>query len=72
MNDTVFVALCKGAEQSDIWAFLLSIGGYEGLDGALYFIPENGYRVMKVIPPMEPPKIVNGKLPESDVLIELM
>jgi len=22
-------------------------GGYEGIDGALYFIPENGYRVMK-------------------------
>ena len=22
-------------------------GGYEGLDGCLYFIPENGYRVMK-------------------------
>lgn len=43
-----------------------------GLDGSLYFIPENGYRVMKVTPPAEPPKIVDGKLPEGDVKVELM
>lgn len=47
-------------------------GGYEGIDGCLYFIPENGYRVMKVTPPMAPPKIIDGKLPDNDVQIELM
>lgn len=47
-------------------------GAARGNDGSLYFIPENGYRVMRVIPPLEPPKIVDGKLPENDVLIELM
>jgi hypothetical protein len=43
-----------------------------GRDGSLYFIPENGYQVMRVTPPKEPPKIVEGKLPDGDVLIELM
>jgi len=47
-------------------------GGHVGLDGRLYFIPENGYRVMKVTPPKEPPKIIDGKLPEGDVLVEYM
>ena len=47
-------------------------GGYEGKDGCLYFIPENGYRVMKVIPPLKPPKLVDGKLPDNDVTIEMM
>jgi hypothetical protein len=47
-------------------------GGYEGKDGSLYFVPENGYRVMKVTPPLKPPKIVNGKLPDNDVTIEMM
>jgi DNA-binding beta-propeller fold protein YncE len=47
-------------------------GGHVGKDGCLYFIPENGYRVMKVTPPDAPPKIVNGKLPENDVKVELM
>jgi hypothetical protein len=46
--------------------------GAVGKDGSLYFIPENGYRVMRVTPPQQPPKIVDGKLPEDDVLIELM
>jgi hypothetical protein len=43
-----------------------------GKDGSLYFIPENGYRVMRVTPPMDPPQIINGKLPKDDVVIELM
>jgi len=47
-------------------------GALEGKDGSLYFIPENGYRVMRVTPPQFPPKIVDGKLPENDVKIELM
>ena len=47
-------------------------GAAQGKDGALYFIPENGYRVMRVLPPESPPKVVDGKLPEGDVLIELM
>lgn len=47
-------------------------GGHVGLDGSLYFIPENGYRVMKVTPPASPPKTANGKLPEGDVLIEML
>eukprot|EP00977_Amphora_coffeiformis_P009192 scaffold2094_cov146-Amphora_coffeaeformis.AAC.4 len=47
-------------------------GGACGLDGSLYFIPENGYRVLKVTPPESPPKIVDGKLPEGDVKLELL
>ena len=47
-------------------------GGHCGLDGRLYFIPENGYRVMVVTPPKQPPTIVDGKLPEDDVLVEYM
>lgn len=47
-------------------------GAAKGRDGSLYFIPENGYRVMRVTPPEKPPKIVDGKLPENDVKIELM
>lgn len=47
-------------------------GASMGKDGSLYFIPENGYRVMRVTPPEKPPKIVDGKLPENDVKIELM
>ena len=47
-------------------------GAAKGKDGSLYFIPENGYRVMKVTPPEKPPIIVDGKLPEDDVKIELM
>jgi hypothetical protein len=47
-------------------------GAAMGKDGSLYFIPENGYRVMKVTPPKKPPKITDGKLPDGDVLIELM
>jgi DNA-binding beta-propeller fold protein YncE len=47
-------------------------GGHVGKDGCLYFIPENGYRVLKVTPPDAPPKIVNGKLPDNDVKVELM
>lgn len=47
-------------------------GGHQGLDGSLYFIPENGYRVLKVTPPREPPKVIDGKLPEGDVVLELM
>jgi hypothetical protein len=43
-----------------------------GKDGSLYFIPENGYRVMRVTPPEKPPTIVDGKLPDNDVQIELM
>lgn len=47
-------------------------GAAMGKDGSLYFIPENGYRVMRVTPPEIPPTIVDGKLPENDVKIELM
>ena len=47
-------------------------GAAEGKDGSLYFIPENGYRIMRVTPPESPPTITNGKLPEEDVKIELM
>jgi len=53
--------------QADKWQ-----GAAMGKDGSLYFIPENGYRVMRVTPPEKPPMIVNGKLPEDDVKIELM
>lgn len=53
--------------QADKWQ-----GAAIGKDGALYFIPENGYRVMRVTPPEKPPKIVDGKLPEGDVKIELL
>ena len=42
------------------------------MDGCLYFIPENGYRVLRVIPPLKPPRIVDGKLPDDDVVIEMM
>lgn len=47
-------------------------GAAKGKDGSLYFIPENSYRVMRVTPPKHPPIIVDGKLPEDDVIIELM
>lgn len=47
-------------------------GAAKGKDGSLYFIPENSYRVMRVTPPEHPPNIVDGKLPEGDVKIELM
>ena len=47
-------------------------GAAKGKDGSLYFIPENSYRVMRVTPPEHPPTIVDGKLPEGDVKIELM
>ena len=47
-------------------------GGHCALDGRLYFIPENGYRVMMVTPPKQPPTIIDGKLPEGDVLVEYM
>ena len=47
-------------------------GAAKGKDGSLYFIPENSYRVMRVTPPKYPPTIVDGKLPEDDVIIELM
>lgn len=53
--------------QPDKWQ-----GAAMGKDGSLYFIPENGYRVMRVTPPASPPKIIDGKLPEGDVKIELM
>jgi hypothetical protein len=45
-------------------------GGHAGLDGSLYFIPENGFRVLKVTPPKEPPLVIDGQLPENDVVIE--
>eukprot|EP00529_Nitzschia_sp_RCC80_P013098 CAMPEP_0113511318 /NCGR_PEP_ID=MMETSP0014_2-20120614/38646_1 /TAXON_ID=2857 /ORGANISM="Nitzschia sp." /LENGTH=596 /DNA_ID=CAMNT_0000407409 /DNA_START=236 /DNA_END=2026 /DNA_ORIENTATION=+ /assembly_acc=CAM_ASM_000159 len=54
-------------DQKDKWQ-----GAAIGLDGTLYFIPENGYRVLKVTPPEAPPEIVDRKLPEGDVKIELM
>jgi hypothetical protein len=47
-------------------------GASMGKDGALYFIPENGLRVMRVTPPKSPPEIVDGKLPEGDVQIDLL
>jgi len=47
-------------------------GGHVGVDGNLYFIPENGYRVLKVITPQTAPKLVDGKLPEGDVTIEML
>lgn len=47
-------------------------GAAKGKDGSLYFIPENSYRVMRVTPPKNPPTIIDGKLPEDDVKIELM
>lgn len=54
-------------DQKDKWQ-----GAALGKDGALYFIPENGYRVLKLTPAESPPHIVDGKLPEGDVKIELM
>jgi hypothetical protein len=47
-------------------------GGSVGKDGCLYFMPENGYRVLKVTPPEKPPVLVNGKLPENDVKLEFL
>lgn len=47
-------------------------GGHQGRDGSLYFIPENGYRVLRVTPPAKPPKVVDGKLPDGDVKLELL
>jgi hypothetical protein len=47
-------------------------GGHVGKDGCLYFIPENGYRVLKVTPPEVPPMIIDGKLPDGDVKLELL
>lgn len=47
-------------------------GGHMGKDGCLYFIPENGYRVLKVTPPDKPPIILDGKLPDGDVTLELL
>jgi hypothetical protein len=47
-------------------------GGHVGKDGCLYFIPENGYRVLKVTPPETPPILVDGKLPDGDVILELL
>jgi hypothetical protein len=47
-------------------------GGHVGKDGCLYFIPENGYRVLKVTPPEKPPILVKGKLPDGDVILELL
>ena len=47
-------------------------GGSEGKDGCLYFVPENGYRILKVTPPEKPPPIVDGKLPEHDIKIEFL
>jgi hypothetical protein len=47
-------------------------GGHQGIDGSLYFIPENGYRVLKVTPPESPPQIIDGKLPDDDVIIEMI
>ena len=46
-------------------------GGYQGKDGSLYFIPENGYRVLKVTPPKDP-IVMGGPLPEDDVKIEFL
>ena len=43
-----------------------------GVDGSLYFIPENGYRVLKVTPPETAPVVVDGKLPEGDVALEFL
>jgi hypothetical protein len=53
--------------QKDKWQ-----GGHQGTDGSLYFIPENGYRVLKVTPPEQPPVVVDGRLPQGDVRLELM
>jgi hypothetical protein len=47
-------------------------GGYTGIDGCLYFIPENGYRVLKITPPEQPPTLIDGKLPDGDVLLQLL
>jgi len=40
-------------------------GGHVGRDGCLYFINENGYRILKVVPPDSPPNVVDGRLPED-------
>ena len=47
-------------------------GAAKGIDGSLYFVPENSYRVLRVTPPQKTPEIINGKLPEDDVKVELM
>jgi hypothetical protein len=48
-------------------------GGYVGLDGCLYFVPECGYRVLKIIPPQYPPVVdINHQLPIDDVTLELL
>ena len=55
-------------ERKDKWQ-----GGYVGLDGNLYFIPENGYRVLKVVTPQIPPILDDhGQLPHGDVTLEFM
>lgn len=47
-------------------------GAAKGKYFSPYFIPENSYRVMRVTPPEHAPTIVDGKLPEDDVMIELL
>ena len=63
-------------KRSGFWSHSLLaakyVGGAAGLDGSLYFVPENGYRVLKVTPPESQPNIVNGKLPEGDIKMELL
>lgn len=46
-------------------------GGYQGLDGSLYFIPENGYRIMKVTPPVAF-SLLDGKLRHDDCKVEML
>lgn len=47
-------------------------GGYQGLDGSLYFIPENGYRVMKVTPPKTLVLTSIGTFQQNDCTIEML
>ena len=49
-------------------------GGHVGVDGKLYFIPENGYRVLRVTTPLEPPPqlIHHKELPTDDVVLEYL
>ena len=47
-------------------------GGYAGLDGSLYFIPENGYRILKVTPPKLLILDQNHQMKHDDYIIEMM
>jgi hypothetical protein len=47
-------------------------GGYQGIDGPSYFIPENGYRALKATPPKIFYWTMIGTLPNNDWIVEML